>query len=138
MIMRIKILTVLATVSIIVGFTAMNASAWGWGQMPMMGGMFNNTGNQQYSEDMRAIQMKLTADQTELNALIASGNADPKRIRALSEEIAAGQLALESQYAAGANGYGSNMMGSGMMNGGMMNGGMMGPGMMNGGMMGCW
>ena len=132
--MKGKMITAVVAAAVIVGFSAMNASAWGWGHRgPMMGygmmygGNYNANVSQQSLDEIRDIRMNLAADQAELNALMSSANPDSSRVRALSEQIAAGQLALESKYGAVGYGNGYNMMGPGMM----------GPGMMYNGY-GCW
>lgn len=131
--MRNKIITAVVAASLIVGFTAMNASAWGWGghRGPMMGngygmmngGGYNNNVSQQLLDDTRDIKIRIAADQAELNALMAGTNPDSKRVRELSESIATGQLTLEEKYSASVNSGGPGngnykMMGYGMMNGG--------------------
>lgn len=121
-----KIIAAVAATAVIVGFSAMNASAWGWGNGGhhmmgpgmMNGGAYNTNISQQTRAEINKIQVKLSADQAELTALMSSANPDPQRIRTLSEQISTGQIALQSQYGATGYGNGHNMMGPGMMNGG--------------------
>ena len=124
-----KIMAAVAATAIIVGFSALNASAWGWGNGGYMmgpgmmyGGAYNTNVSQQTRDEINKIQVKLSADQAELSALMSSSNPDTQRIRTLSEQISAGEIALQSKY--GAAGYGNSYT-------------MMGPGMMYGGY-GCW
>ena len=125
--MRSKIITAVVASAIIVGFTAMNAATWGWGQRGMghgmmNGGGYNNGVSQQFLDETKDLQTRLAADQVELNAIMAGTNPDSKRVRELSENIATAQIDLENKYRT--SGYG----------GGRSNGNyMMGPGMMNGG-----
>jgi Spy/CpxP family protein refolding chaperone len=127
--MRSKIITAVVASAIIVGFTAMNASAWGWGNRGHMtgygmmnGGGYNNNVSQQFLDETQDLQTRLAADQVELNALMAGTNPDSKRVRALSESIATAQIELEKKYRTSGNGGGraggNYMMGPGMMNGG--------------------
>lgn len=128
--MKAKIITAVAATAIIVGFSAMNASAWnhGNGGHHMMGpGMMSGTGvndaeSQKFFNETKEIRVQIAADRAELNALMAGPNPDSKRVRELSESIATNQLTLQEKsqaYGLG-NGrmYGGHMMGRGMMNGG--------------------
>ncbi len=81
---------------------------------------------QKVRAETKEIKLKMAADQTELNALMVGQTPDSKRVRELSESIAANQLTLEERYSA----YGN---GRGRMNGNHMRG----PGMMNNGYHGC-
>jgi Spy/CpxP family protein refolding chaperone len=111
----------------------MNVSAHGWGNGGhMMGsGMMNGAGandaeSQKFLAETKDIRVQVAADRAELNALMAGQNPDSKRVRELSESIAANQITLQEKSQA----YG---WGNGRMNGGRM----MGPGMMNGGYGNC-
>ncbi|KJR98277.1 MAG: hypothetical protein VR65_21165 [Desulfobulbaceae bacterium BRH_c16a] len=127
--MKGKMIAAVATVAIVVGFSAMNVSAWGWGNGGhMMGyGAMYGTGatdaaNQKFLDETRESRAQVAADRVELDALVAGPNPDSKRVRELSENIAANQLALQEK----ANTYGWNggpanrhsMRGSGMGYGG--------------------
>jgi Spy/CpxP family protein refolding chaperone len=127
--MRSKLITAVVASAIIVGFNAMNASAWGWGNRGHMmgngmmnGGGYNNNVSQQFLDETKDLQTKLAGDRAELNALMAGTNPDSKRARELSESITTAQIELENKYRASGNGsgrpYGNQMMGQGMMNGG--------------------
>jgi Spy/CpxP family protein refolding chaperone len=130
--MKNKVIATVAVMAIIVGFSAMNVSAWGWGNnytmVPgmMNGGMHNSNISQELRDEVRAIQKEIITDQTELSALVAGGNPDPKRVRELSESIADKQLVLDDKYRTSGYGNGqhwtrNNMMGPGMMRGYMCN-----------------
>jgi hypothetical protein len=128
--MKTKVIAAIAATALIVGFSAMNASAWGWGNggNHMMGpGMMygagaNNVESQKFLTETKDIRVQIAADRAELNALMAGQNPDSKRVRELSESIALNQLTLQEKSQA----YG---WGNRSMNGNYM----MGPGMMNGG-----
>ena len=121
-----KVIAAVAATAIIVGFSAMNASAWGWGNGGyrmmgpgmMYGGAYSTNVDQQTLDNMNKIRSNMAADQAELTALMSSANPDTQRIRTLSEKISASQLALQSMNGAAGNGYGRPMMGPGMMYGG--------------------
>jgi len=118
-----KIIAALAATALIVGFSAMNASAWGWGNGMMgpgmmYGGSYGTNVDQQTLDNINKIRSQMVADQTELTALLSSANPDTQRIRTLSEKISASQLALQSMNGAAGYGYGQPMMAHGMMNGG--------------------
>ena len=81
--MRSKIITAVVASAIIVGFTAMNASAWclgirahmmGYGMMN--GGGYNNNVSQQFLDETKDLQTRLAAEQAELNALMTGTNRD--------------------------------------------------------------
>ncbi len=127
--MRSKLIIAVVASAVIIGFTAMNASAWGWGNRGHMGGYgmmdgggYNNNVSQQFLDESQDLQTRLAADQAELNALMAGTNPDSKRVRELSESIATAQIELEKKYRGSGYGsrrpYGNQMMGYGMMNGG--------------------
>ena len=121
-----KVIAAVAATAIIVGFSAMNASAWGWGNGgyrmmgpgTMYGGAYGTNVDQQTLDNMNQIRSQMAADQAELTALMSSANPDTQRIRTLSEKISASQLALQSMNGAAGYGYGQPMMGPGMMYGG--------------------
>ena len=126
--MKRKIVAAVAATALIVGFSAMNASAYGWGNGGhMMGsGMMNNGAydrniNTQLRDEIRSTQKKITTDQIELNALLAGNTPDKRRVRELSESIATSQMALGGKYRASGYNYqgGRNshhMSGPGVMN----------------------
>ncbi len=124
--MKAKIIAAVAATAIIVGFSAMNASAWGWGNGGyhmmgpgmMYGGAYNTNVSQQTRDEINKIRVKLSADQAELTALMSSANPDTQRIRTLSEQISSGQIELQNKYGTTGYGNGYTMMGPGMMNGG--------------------
>jgi Spy/CpxP family protein refolding chaperone len=125
--MKSKKLIAAAAMALVVGFSAANVSAWGWGNGGHMmgpgmmnGSMYNNI-SPQVSDEIRSIQKQIIVDQTELNALVAGGNPDSKRVRELSENISTNQIALGDKYRVSGYNYngrynGNHMMGSGMMN----------------------
>ena len=91
-----------ATAIFIVGFFAVSAYAWGCGYgsgtgMRGHGKGFNNQSavnpavNQEdldaFFKDTQAHRASLFADRAELNALMAGTNPDPKKARALSQNI---------------------------------------------------
>lgn len=133
--MKTKVIAAIAATALIVGFSAMNASAWGWGNgghhnmmgpEMMYGAGVNDAESQKFLTETKDIRVQIAADRAELNALMAGQNPDSKRVRELSESIAANQITLQEKSQA----YGR---GNGRMNGR----GMMGPGMMNGGYGNC-
>jgi hypothetical protein len=121
-----KILVTAVAAAIIVGGSALNASAWNHG--PMMGwgnGMMYGSGatieeDQKFLDATKEIKIQIAADQAELNAIMAGQNPDSKRVRELSESIATNQLAFQDQSRS--HGY-DRMRGNYMRGGGMMNGG---------------
>jgi hypothetical protein len=92
----------------------------------MYGAGANNVESQKFLTETKDTRVQIAADRAELNALMAGPNPDSKRVRELSESIAANQITLQEKSQA----YG---WGNGRMNGGQM----MGPGMMNGGYGNC-
>ncbi|WP_319548480.1 hypothetical protein [Desulfogranum marinum] len=123
--MKTKIIAAIAATALIVGFSAMNASAWGWGNggHHMSGpGMMSGTGvtaeeRQNFLDETKGVRVKIAADRAELNALMAGQNPDSKRVRELTESIATNQIAMQEK----ARAYGG---GNGRMHGGrMMNNG---------------
>ncbi|MGB3223256.1 MAG: hypothetical protein WBB23_10680 [Desulforhopalus sp.] len=130
--MKSKIITAVVATALIVGFSAMNASAWNWGHQGQMmehgmmnGGAYNANLSQEALNEINKIKIKIAADQAELNVLMSSASPDTQRIRTLAEQISTSQLDLQKKYGAAGSGYGHGMMGSGMMHGGsgMMHGG---------------
>jgi hypothetical protein len=129
--MKTKVIAAIAATALIVGFSAMNASAWGNGGHHMMGsGMMygagvNDADSQKFMAETKDIRVQMAADRAELNALMVGQNPDSKRVRELSESIAVNQITLQekSQAYGGGNGRmnGRRMMGPGMMNGGYGN-----------------
>ncbi len=92
-----KTITAVTTI-FIVGFFAVSAYAWGGGYGPGAGNrgygkQLNNpsAANQEdldaFYKDTQALRTSLGADRAELNALMAGPNPDPKKARALSENI---------------------------------------------------
>ena len=125
--MKRRILAVATAASVIIGISALDASAWNNGPMGHgsygAGPGYNSPANRQISEKARTISLKIAEDQAELNALLSSPNPDGQRVRQLSEDITARQFELESYGSAGYGG--SRHRGYSMMNGsyGMMNSG---------------
>ncbi len=131
--MKVKIFAAVAATAAIVGFSAMNASAWGggYGNQHMMGSGMMHSNNvsdadrQKFLTETKDIRVQMAADSAELDALMASQNPDSKRVRELSESIATNQITLQekSQSYGSGNGrmHNGRMMGSGMMNGGYRN-----------------
>lgn len=96
------------TAIFIVGFFAVSAYAWGCGNGPGAGmnghgQRFNNQSevNQKdmdaFFKETQPLRESLSADRAELNALMAGTNPDPKRARALSENISKTQEALRAK-----------------------------------------
>lgn len=119
--MKTKILAAVAATAVIVGFSAMNASAWGWGNggHRMMGsGMISEAGvtaeeRQIFLDETNEIRRKIAADRAELTALMAGQNPDSERVRELTQSIATHQIAMQEK----ARAYGG---GKGRMHGGRM------------------
>lgn len=100
--MRNMIITAIVAVSLIVGFTALNASAWGnRGMGPGYGMMYGNgidtTERQKFLDETKEIRIEIAADQAELSALMAGDNPDSARVRELSESIATKQITLQEK-----------------------------------------
>lgn len=92
-----KTITAVTTI-FIVGFFAVSAYAWGCGYgsgtgMRGPGKQMNNqyTVNQEgvdaFLKDTQGLRASISADRAELSALMAGTNPDPKKARALSENI---------------------------------------------------
>ena len=123
--MKSKMISAVVATAFIVGFSAMNASAWDGGHQGQMmehgmmnGGTYNANVSQETLDEINKIMVKMAADQAELTALMSSANPDIQRIRTLSEQISTSQLNLQKKYGAMGNGYGHGMKGQGMMHGG--------------------
>ena len=100
--MRNLIITAVVAASLIVGFTAMNASAWGnRGMGPGYGMMYGNgidsTERQKFLDETKEIRIEIAADQAELAALMAGDNPDSAKVRELSESIATKQITLQEK-----------------------------------------
>ena len=100
--MRNMIITAIVAASIIVGFTALNASAWGnRGMGPGYGMMYGNgidtTERQKFLDETKEIRIEIAADQAELSALMAGDNPDSAKVRELSESIATKQITLQEK-----------------------------------------
>ncbi|WP_020587734.1 Spy/CpxP family protein refolding chaperone [Desulfobacter curvatus] len=102
-----KTITAVTTI-FIVGFFAVSAYAWGCGYGPGAGnrGYGNRLNNQSavnqedldaFFKDTQALRASLFADRAELNALMAGTNPDPKKARALSENISKTQIELRTK-----------------------------------------
>ncbi|NOX34050.1 MAG: zinc resistance protein [Deltaproteobacteria bacterium] len=115
-----KIIIAVSTI-LMAGFLAASAYAWGCGGM-YGGGMYgmngygnyygagyNNSPNQSFYNDTRALRSLIAADRAELNALTAGANPDPKRARELSVRISNSEIELRNK----AQQY--NVPGMGMM-----------------------
>lgn len=98
------------SIVLIVGFLAASAYAWGCGRMYGSGhnnGMYgmgnyngtgyNNDAYQSFNNDTQALRSSIAADRTELNALMAGTNPDPKQARELSERISKSEIELRSK-----------------------------------------
>ena len=100
-----KVITAIAA-TLIVGFFAASAYAWGCGN-GYGGGMhgnghynqsgYNNGAYQSFINDTQALRSSISADRAELNALMAGTNPDPQRARALSEKISNSENELRTK-----------------------------------------
>ena len=131
--MKNKLIAAVAAVAIIIGFSAMSASAWNhMGPMVdsrygmMYGSGATDAASQKFLDETKAARLAIAADQAELTAIVAGPNPNDKRVRELSENIATNQLVLAEK----SRSYGD---GGGRMHGNHMRG----PGMMNDGYYGC-
>lgn len=131
--MKKKIVTAITAASLIIGVSAMSASAWnhtgyvnngGYGMMNGQGAAGNV--NQNFLVETKEARFAIAADQAELNALLSGPTPDSKRIQELSANIATNQLVLEEKYRT-----------YGYVNGNMRGHENQGYGMMNGGSYGC-
>lgn len=102
--MKTVIIAIAAT--LIVGFFAASAYAWGCGN-GYGGGMhgnghYNQSGNnngayQTFINDTQALRSSISADRAELNAMMAGDNPDPQKARALSEKISTSENELRTK-----------------------------------------
>jgi len=100
-----KIITAIAA-TLIVGFFAASAYAWGCGN-GYGGGMrgnrhYNQSGNnsgdyQTFMTETQALRSSIAADRAELNALMAGTNPDPQKARILSETISKSENKLRAK-----------------------------------------
>lgn len=96
-----KTITAVAA-TLIVGFFAASAYAWGCGYG---GGMHENGYNQSgyngayqsFINDTQDLRSSISADRAELNALMAGANPDPQKARALSEKISQSENELRAK-----------------------------------------
>ncbi len=103
--MKSKIIAAVAATALIVGFSAINVSAWGWGngahhmtgQEMMYGNGATNEERQRFLDETKQIRVQIAADNAELNALMAGQNPDSKRVRELTESIANNQIAMQGK-----------------------------------------
>jgi zinc resistance-associated protein len=103
--MKSKIIAAVAATALIVGVSAMNVSAWGWGNgghhMPgqemMYGNGATNEERLKFLDETKEIRVQLAADNAELNALMAGQNPDSKRVRELTASIATNQIAMQEK-----------------------------------------
>jgi Spy/CpxP family protein refolding chaperone len=127
--MKSKLIAAVAAGAIIIGFSALNASAWNH-MGPMMGNGYGmmygvdatDVTSQKFLDETKGARLAIAADQAELSAIVAGPNPDSKRARELSENIATNQLLLEEKSRAygygGGRMHGNHMRGPGMMNDG--------------------
>ena len=131
--MKNKLIAAVAALTIIIGFSALNASAWNnMGSMMDNGhGMIYGSGatdaaSQKFLDETKGARLAIAADQAELGAIVAGPNPDSKRVRELSENIANNQLVLEEKSRGygygGGRMHGNHMRGPGMMNDGYYSG----------------
>lgn len=102
--MKNTITAAIVVALVIIGFTAINSSARGWGNGGNCpgygmnyGGGNANVDNQKFFEETKDIRIQIATDRAELNALMIGGNPDEKRVRELSESIATQQIALQEK-----------------------------------------
>ncbi len=100
-----KVITAIAA-TLIVGFFAASAYAWGCGNgygNGMHGNRhYNQSGQnsgdyQTFMTETQALRSSISADRAELNALMAGANPDPKKARALSEKISQAENELRNK-----------------------------------------
>jgi hypothetical protein len=129
--MNRKLIAAVAALASIIGFSALNASAWnnlgpmmGNGSGIVYGSSATDVANQKFLDEIKEARLAIDADQAELNGIVAGPNPDSKRVRELSENIATNQLALEeiSRGYGGGRMRGNYMQGPGMMNHGYYGG----------------
>lgn len=100
-----KTITAVA-VTLIVGFFAAGAYAWGCNN-GYGGGMhgnrhhnpsgYNDGAYQSFINDTQDLRASIAADRAELNALMAGENPDPQRARTLSERISQSEKQLRTK-----------------------------------------
>jgi Spy/CpxP family protein refolding chaperone len=101
-----KVITAIAA-TLIVGFFAASAYAWGCGNgygggMRGAGHHYNQSGNnsgdyQTFMTETQALRTSISADRAELNALMAGTNPDPQKARTLSEKISKSENKLRAK-----------------------------------------
>jgi len=100
-----KAITAVAA-TLIVGFFAASAYAWGcgygYGSRMHGNGYYNQSGynNEKYQtfiNDTQDLRASISADRAELNALMAGTNPAPQKARALSEKISHSENELRSK-----------------------------------------
>lgn len=105
LIVKSKIIAAVAATALIVGFSAMNVSAWGWGngghhmmgQEMMYGNGATNEERQKFLDETKEIRVQIASDSAELNALMAGQNPDSKRVKELTGSIATNQIAMQEK-----------------------------------------
>jgi Spy/CpxP family protein refolding chaperone len=100
-----KVITAIAA-TLIVGFFAASAYAWGCGNRYGGGmhgnGHYNQSGNnsgdyQTFMTETQALRSSISADRAELNALMAGTNPDSQKARTLSEKISKSENELRAK-----------------------------------------
>ncbi len=100
-----KTITAVAA-TLIIGFFAASAYAWGCGDgygAGMYGNGhynqsgYNNGAYQTFINETQSLRSSISADRVELNALMAGDNPDPQKARALSEGISQSENELRSK-----------------------------------------
>lgn len=100
-----KIIAAVAATALIVGFSAMNVSAWGWGygghhmmgQEMMYENGVTNEERQKFLDETKKIRVQIASDIAELNALMAGQNYDSKYERKLTGSIVTNQIAIQEK-----------------------------------------
>ncbi len=100
-----KVITAIAA-TLIVGFFAASAYAWGCGN-GYGGGMrgnghynqagYNNEAYQTFINETQTLRSSISADRAEFNALMAGTNPDPQKARTLSEKISKSENELRAK-----------------------------------------
>lgn len=100
-----KVITAI-TATLIVGFFAASAYAWGCGK-GYGGGMrgrgynnqaaYDNKAYQTFLSETQTLRTSISADRAEFNALMAGTNPDPQKARALSEKISKSENELRAK-----------------------------------------
>ncbi|WP_180137690.1 Spy/CpxP family protein refolding chaperone [Desulfoluna butyratoxydans] len=101
-----KVITAVAA-TLLIGFFAASAYAWGCGGHGYGGGMhgngyYNQSGDTNgaytsFMNDTQTLRSSISANRAELNALMAGTNPDPKKARALSEKISQSESELRAK-----------------------------------------